>query len=615
MARLDAVVGYAQARGMKVLLDLHNFNQYYLSGSCCYVGGTDGNVTVAHLQNVWSQLAAHYANNSAVYGYDIMNEPIATMTVWQPEAQAVVNTIRQVDTTHFIFVEGVNWSSAGNWATDFGGGASSSLNITDSADKLVYSAHTYWNSYGDGTYGANEQGTATTGVTQAQPFLSWIQSHGYNGHFGEFGVPNNSNNYLASWETALDGFLAYCKVNNISATYFAGGPWWGTYPLSCEPTNNYTTDALQMSVLQNYNQTQSTGSTQSALITFSGYETAAGRTLGDGWFGTPSTNYQPLLNTYAAQSGSNAYGAYNTVADGANVGVTCDFSGACVSASGHTGDTPDYALQAWPGTWHLATFSAPVYLSSFSIYWDWNAGNNAGTQLQLFTNATDTTPVATLSASYTGGWQQITSLSAYPITKMVLVIPNGNAFLDGLTVTKASPKSALITFSGYETAAGRTLGDGWFGTPSTNYQPLLNTYAAQSGSNAYGAYNTVADGANVGVTCDFSGACVSASGHTGDTPDYALQAWPGTWHLATFSAPVYLSSFSIYWDWNAGNNAGTQLQLFTNATDTTPVATLSASYTGGWQQITSLSAYPITKMVLVIPNGNAFIDGLTVAVP
>jgi len=251
MGRIDAVVALAHSRGMKILLDMHNYDGYTISGTGYTVGSTQ--VPVSAFQNAWGQLAAHYANESAIYGYDLMNEPINTLANWQPQAQAAVNTIRQYDTTHYVFVEGVNWSGSQTWAS-----SNSTLSVTDSANLLVYSAHSYWNANHDGSYGANEQGTATTGVNFAQPFVSWVTSHGYNGHIGEYGVPNNSNNYLASWETALDGFLSYLKANNISGTYWSGGPWWGTYPLSCEPTSNYTVDALQMSVLQNYNNNQIT---------------------------------------------------------------------------------------------------------------------------------------------------------------------------------------------------------------------------------------------------------------------------------------------------------------------------------------------------------------------
>ena len=48
----------------------------------------------------------------------------------------------------------------------------------------------------------------------------------------------------------LDNFLKYIQANNVNGTYWAGGSWWGTYPLSIEPANGV--DKPQMSVVQNY---------------------------------------------------------------------------------------------------------------------------------------------------------------------------------------------------------------------------------------------------------------------------------------------------------------------------------------------------------------------------
>ena len=63
---------------------------------------------------------------------------------------------------------------------------------------------------------------------------------------GECGVPGDD----PRWMTMLDGALAYLRDNNVSFTYWAAGPWWGTYPLSIEP--NGTVDKPQMAILEKY---------------------------------------------------------------------------------------------------------------------------------------------------------------------------------------------------------------------------------------------------------------------------------------------------------------------------------------------------------------------------
>lgn len=241
MGRLDTVIGYARNRGMKVLLDMHNYNNYTIAGAGYQVGSAQ--VPYSAFQNVWGQIADRYKNENAIYGYDLMNEPGGTLANWQAAAQAAVNTIRQFDTVHYVFVEGVNWSGAQSWA-----GSNATLQVNDPVNLLVYSAHSYWDGNHDGVYESNEAGRPSKGIDSARPFVEWIKAHGYNGHIGEYGTPDTYS--VPSWNTSLDNFLCYLRANNISGTYWAGGLWWGDYAISCEPSSNYTVDSAQMTALQ-----------------------------------------------------------------------------------------------------------------------------------------------------------------------------------------------------------------------------------------------------------------------------------------------------------------------------------------------------------------------------
>ena len=50
--------------------------------------------------------------------------------------------------------------------------------------------------------------------------------------------------------------LKYLQENGINGTYWSAGPRWGDYPLSVQPTNNYTQDRPQLSTLLKYKSTQ-----------------------------------------------------------------------------------------------------------------------------------------------------------------------------------------------------------------------------------------------------------------------------------------------------------------------------------------------------------------------
>jgi hypothetical protein len=54
----------------------------------------------------------------------------------------------------------------------------------------------------------------------------------------------------------LDAALKYLQENGINGTYWSAGPRWGDYPLSVQPTNNYTQDRPQLSTLLKYKSTQ-----------------------------------------------------------------------------------------------------------------------------------------------------------------------------------------------------------------------------------------------------------------------------------------------------------------------------------------------------------------------
>lgn len=247
---LTTLVKDAAARGMSVLLDVHNYGAYYgLKLGAGPDAGADA-PTDADFADLWTKLATTFGTMPGVWGYDLMNEPsnMPSPGAWPAAAQAAVNAIRHVDAKTTIFVEGDFYASAQAWTSVNG-----SLNIDDPSKNLVYSAHTYFDRDSSGTHFVWSQEaeagvTVDTGVQRLTVFVGWLQQHGFRGHTGEMGVGNDD----PSWNVALDNALAYLKTNGVPATYFAAGPWWGSYPMSAEPLNGV--DAKQMSVLVKYSE-------------------------------------------------------------------------------------------------------------------------------------------------------------------------------------------------------------------------------------------------------------------------------------------------------------------------------------------------------------------------
>lgn len=139
LARLDAVISWAKAQGLYIILDLHAAPGWQNRGWHC-----DNPYGISlfwgdrHFQEwalaIWRLVADHYRDEEAVAGYDLLNEPDA------PEDSQVaelyrrwIPEIRRCDPHHLLFLEG------NRYARDFGG--MESLRVLD--QQTVFSSHNY----------------------------------------------------------------------------------------------------------------------------------------------------------------------------------------------------------------------------------------------------------------------------------------------------------------------------------------------------------------------------------------------------------------------------------------------------------------------------------------
>lgn len=108
---LDWEIQAAAKHGLYTILDLHGAPGG--QSTAMHTGQADQNqffknpADVQKAAHLWQQLAARYADNPAVLGYDLLNEPMgATSTQQLYQAQnALYQAIRKVDTKHVIFFE------------------------------------------------------------------------------------------------------------------------------------------------------------------------------------------------------------------------------------------------------------------------------------------------------------------------------------------------------------------------------------------------------------------------------------------------------------------------------------------------------------------------------
>jgi endoglucanase len=139
---IDSLLRQCADNNIYLILDLHaapggqnssNISDYHYPFPSLWQSDSNKQVTI----NLWKKIAQRYKNEPWIGGYDLLNE-----TVWDlpPNNQplrdfyiTITDSIRSVDTTHIIFIEG------NQWANDFTG-------LTPPWDKnMAYSFHKYWN--------------------------------------------------------------------------------------------------------------------------------------------------------------------------------------------------------------------------------------------------------------------------------------------------------------------------------------------------------------------------------------------------------------------------------------------------------------------------------------
>lgn len=243
MQRIDTVVNYATAKGIKIIIDVHNYAKYYGA-----VIGSEKLPPTA-LGELWRQIAARYKNYEMVV-FGLMNEPVGLQTeIWLEAANDAIAKIRQTGADNLILVPGNGWSSARDWMSGKYGTRNSQvmLNVVDPSENFAFEVHQYFDHNFTGTHADCQ--SDEIGVTSLTPFTEWAREHHKRGFLGEFGAGANP-----ICLDALDRVLKFMAVNNdvwLGWTYWAAGSMWDkNYYTNIEPLDGK--DRPQMGILEKY---------------------------------------------------------------------------------------------------------------------------------------------------------------------------------------------------------------------------------------------------------------------------------------------------------------------------------------------------------------------------
>jgi endoglucanase len=119
---LDRVVAWAKADGLYVIIDMHQApggqTGTNIDDSYGYPWLYDSPGSQTELIAIWKRIAEHYSNETAVLGYDLLNEPIPHFPELQkynsqlePIYKRVSMAIRAVDQHHVLILGGAQWDT------------------------------------------------------------------------------------------------------------------------------------------------------------------------------------------------------------------------------------------------------------------------------------------------------------------------------------------------------------------------------------------------------------------------------------------------------------------------------------------------------------------------
>jgi len=214
LAKLHATANAWRDLGANVLLDVHNYAYYKVTGRGTedpgqHIGSAE--VPVAAFVDLWRRLAHEFgsASTSAPFIFGLMNEPHdLTAATWVDAAQQAVDAIRAAGAKNLIFVPGTDWTTANDFS--WSDNRTVLQTVHDSLDNFAIEVHQYY----DGTC------TASGYVDKLKPFEDWAVANQRKAYLGELDLTDDT-------DTCHQAFANLIDHLHTTAAGAANGIWIG----------------------------------------------------------------------------------------------------------------------------------------------------------------------------------------------------------------------------------------------------------------------------------------------------------------------------------------------------------------------------------------------------
>ena len=234
LALLSSVVDRAASKGLRIVLDTHNYARRRViedGWSADHLIGSNL-VPAAAFTDYCRRLAAVFKGTPSVI-FGLMNEPWGLPAEdWLVIANEAIAAIRREGAEQLILVPGVAYTGAHSWIT---AGNVVMLNIVDPRKNVAFEVHQYFDTDSSGTSGKAVD--AHIGSERIEEFQRWARQSGVKAFLGEFAAGDDEVSLAA-----LNDICGTLQVNSdvwVGWAAWAGGSWWPPdYIFNLEPSKS-----------------------------------------------------------------------------------------------------------------------------------------------------------------------------------------------------------------------------------------------------------------------------------------------------------------------------------------------------------------------------------------